>query len=1149
MASHQRVVRLRRTYNQWVANQTLEDYALRFTAKSGRHWSAVRVANTALGAISFLALEAIGAAITLNYGFTNAVTSIAVVSVLIFATGLPIAYYAVKYGVDIDLLTRGAGFGYIGSTVTSLIYATFTFIFFALEAAIMATALELFLGIPLSVGYLVCALIIIPLVVYGITLISLLQVYTQPLWIFLQTLPFVFLAWQGLAPFEEWRSFTGHFGDRAGSFDLMLFGAASAVVFSLIAQIGEQVDFLRFLPRDRRGRHGRWWLSLLAAGPGWILIGALKLLMGSFLVVLAVSAGTPARLALEPTHMYLVAFRHIATPEVAIALTGVFVIVCQIKINVTNSYAGSIAWSNFFSRLTHSHPGRVVWLVFNVVIALVLMELGVYKALEQTLGLYSIVAVAWIGAIFADLVINKPLGFSPPHIEFKRAHLYDVNPVGIGSMGLASALALAAYSGIFGEMAQAMASYIALATSIALAPLIAWATGGRYYIARKAESFVADDGTAPETLNCCICEHGFETEDMAHCPVYSGPICSLCCSLDARCEDDCKKDARVQDQLMGFLEAFLPEAVTTRLRSRLGQYLSIMLVISLTLGGILSIAYFDSDRHAIVGLREGIGTALTQVYFILLIISGVIAWLFVLVHESRKVANEETRRQTSLLMREIRAHSRTDRKLQKAKEAAEAANQAKSRYVIGISHELRSPLNAISGYAQLIQRDPSIPAHRRDAIDVIKNSADHLAGLIEGLLDISKIEAGHLTIYRERFNLHEFLYQIVEMFRLQADAKAINFVYAPCDYLPIYVYGDEKRLRQVLINLLSNAIKWTNRGSVTLGVGYQSQVAEFSVIDTGIGIAKKDLDRIFIPFERVEDPESAGVPGMGLGLAITKLLAEVMGGDIRVDSARGKGSIFKVRLLLSSAQAPLRPTSPQKAISGYEGPMQTVMVADDDPAQRNLVRDFLAPLGFKVLAAPDGKTCLEIAAAEHPDVFLLDISMPGMTGWELARRLRQSGHVAAVIIMISANADERGRDPVHRVFHDDYLTKPFRLSELLDRLQGHLRIEWRTGEREEPPVSGMSSGMAPGMAPGTSAGPSRDIFGSAARPSDESLEMLRQLSRMGHVRAIREKLDDIAAREPQAAAFVDRMRALVKDFDIKRYEKLLEAAEDDDGRT
>lgn len=149
MAKPQRITRIRRDYNQWVANQTLEDYALRFTAKAARRWSAWRVANTALGAISFLALEAIGGTITLGYGATNAIAAIACVAVLIFATSLPIAFYAARYGVDIDLLTRGAGFGYVGSTITSLIYASFTFIFFAIEAAILASTLEVCFGLPL----------------------------------------------------------------------------------------------------------------------------------------------------------------------------------------------------------------------------------------------------------------------------------------------------------------------------------------------------------------------------------------------------------------------------------------------------------------------------------------------------------------------------------------------------------------------------------------------------------------------------------------------------------------------------------------------------------------------------------------------------------------------------------------------------------------------------------------------------------------------------------------------------------------------------------------------------------------------------------------------------------------------------------------
>src|SRR5262245_65960572 len=369
MTAQQRIVRVRRSYNQWVANQTLEDYALRFTAKSARRWSAARVANTAIGAISFLALEAIGCTIALNYGFANSTAAILVVSVIIFGCGLPIAYHAAKCGIDIDLLTRGAGFGYIGSTITSLIYASFTFIFFAIEAVILAAALEMCFGIARPIGYLISAVVIIPLVTYGITLISRFQLWTQPLWIILHILPFAAIAYANPYSFTEWMKFSGEHGDPGGHLDLLLFGTAASVVFSLVAQIGEQVDFLRFLPRDRRTSKLSWWIALLSAGPGWIVLGALKLLPASFLAFFALSHGLSSEQAAEPAHMYLEAFRYVLSqPDMALALTGTFVILSQIKINVTNAYAGSIAWSNLFSRLAHSHPRRVGWVGFDVLV-------------------------------------------------------------------------------------------------------------------------------------------------------------------------------------------------------------------------------------------------------------------------------------------------------------------------------------------------------------------------------------------------------------------------------------------------------------------------------------------------------------------------------------------------------------------------------------------------------------------------------------------------------------------------------------------------------------------------------------------------------------------------------------------------------------
>jgi purine-cytosine permease-like protein len=700
MAVVQRISRVRREYNQFVANETMEDYSLRFTAESARKWSCARVANTALGAISFLALEAIGAAITLGYGFTNAVWAIAVVGTMIFLTGLPISYYAAKYGIDMDLLTRGAGFGYIGSTITSLIYAsfTFTFIFFAIEAVILAMALEMCFGVPLSVGYVLSAMVIIPLVTYGITFISRFQVWTQPLWIVLSLLPAVFIAAKAPAELSGWTAFTGQHGPADARFDLLAFGAAATVAFSLIAQIGEQVDFLRFLPPQRRAGKLRWWAALISAGPGWIVIGALKLLAGSLLAYLALGHGVSAERAVEPTQMYLVGFGYVfPSPELALAVTGLFVLVSQLKINVTNAYAGSIAWSNFFSRLTHSHPGRVVWLVFNVLLALLLMGLGVFHALEQVLGWYSNVAIAWIGALVADLVVNKPLGLSPRHIEFKRAYLYDVNPVGVGAMLIASVSAIAAFAGVFGDTLRALAPFLAFGIAFVTAPAIALATRGRFYSARPHQP-VPHDAAA---LRCCICENSFEPQDMAHCPAYAGPICSLCCSLDVRCEDSCKSDARLPRQLLDALGMFLPASVVGRLNSSLGHYLGVFLLLAGSMGTILYLLYVqvavDAGAQAML-----VRSTLLKVFVVFAFIAGVASWLLVLAHQSRKVAQEESRKQTQLLMHEIEAHKRTDAQLQKAKEVAEAANLAKSRYVTGISHELRTPLNTVLGYAQLL---------------------------------------------------------------------------------------------------------------------------------------------------------------------------------------------------------------------------------------------------------------------------------------------------------------------------------------------------------------------------------------------------------------------------------------------------------------
>ncbi|WP_157218367.1 ATP-binding protein [Flavisphingomonas formosensis] len=1028
----QRIVRARRQYNQWVRNDTLEDYALRFTANKARRWSAGWVANTALGSIAFLACETIGATVTLGYGFANTGIALLIAGVIFLLAGLPICFYGARYGVDMDLLTRGAGFGYLGSTITSALYTSFTFILFAIEAVILSAALNLCFGLPLPIGHIVSALIVLPVAAYGFRRISQLQNWTQPAWLLLQLAPLAYVLSQGSAAFALWSGFEG----QAGGLSLVSIGLALAVFLSLLPQIGEQVDYLRFLPRAQAVGKLRWWAALLATGPGWIVMGAFKILTGSVLAVLALRAGLSAADASNPTALYFMTFQGLTDSRIpAIALTGLFVAICQIKINVTNAYAGSIASSNFFSRLTHRHPGRVIWLVFNVLVALMLMEGGIQTVVERVLALYSNFAVAWFGAVTADLMINKPLGLSPRGIEFRRAHLYDINPVGVGAMLLSLIASTLCFVGLFGPVAAALSPLIGLAFSFLAAPLIAWTTRGRYYIAREAADFAGE----PE-IRCSVCEAAFEPQDMAHCPVYQGAICSLCCTLEARCHDACKVGARVVDQGSALLGRLLPRLIFDAVHRRIVRFLLLYAIIAGAIGIVLILIYYQQAQSGID--PRALGSVLRVVYACLLVLLAFISWYFVLAQESQRAAEDETDRQTMMLIEEIEAHRQTDAELQRAKEVAEAANLAKSRYIVGVSHEIRSPLNTISGYAQLLERDPT---HRpADAVRVIRRSTSHLVNLVDGLLDIARIENGSLRIERNRINLGELLDQIVDMFSLQAAAKGLRFDHDRPPSLPDFVFTDEKRLRQILINLISNAIKYTPVGGASLIVRWRDPVAEFDIVDTGVGIAEPDLERIFEPFERVGNSHVA--PGIGLGLTITRLLAEIMGGHLSVQSQAGSGSIFRLKLFLSSAPAAPDEARTRSRITGYAGPRRRILVTDDDPAHRAMVGDLLEPLGFALDFASEAAGCLERFARKPADLVMLDIAMPGDDGWTTARTLRARHGEEPAILMVSANVHDFQRPRREDDPHDDFLTKPFELDELLDRIGLLLDIDWIRGE-------------------------------------------------------------------------------------------------------
>ncbi|MCA7922447.1 response regulator [Burkholderia cenocepacia] len=1119
----QRIVKVRRDYNAWVGDETLEDYALRFTPRSFRRWSELRVANTAIGAVSFLVLEAIGGSLVVNYGFTNAVWAIAAVSVLIWLTSLPISYYAARYGVDMDLLTRGAGFGYIGSTVTSLLYAVFTFIFFALEAAIMSLALQLYFHISLAIAYVVSSLVVIPIVMFGITLINRLQSWTQPLWLVLFVLPYAAVLWRHSDLIAQWTTFAG-FAPQGRAFSLIAFGQASTVVFALIVQVGEQVDYLRFLPPLTAKNRTRWWFALLSTGPGWIVPGALKMLGGALLAFIALQYEVDAVHATQPTQMYLVAYHLLLDPlglaSWALPAMTLFVIVSQLKINVTNAYAGSLAWSNFFARLTHSHPGRVVWLVFNVMIALLLVEMGVFDAIAKVLSLYANIAIAWIGALFADLVINKPLGYSPRHIEFKRAHLYDVNPVGVGAMLIAAAVAMLAHSGLFGVLAQAMSSFIAFGAAFACAPLLAVLTRGRYYIARTAQP--TGDATS---LRCAICENTFEPDDTAYCPAYGGTICSLCCSLDSRCHDRCKPHARFASQADRALHRVLPGARLGPAALRLIHYASLVLAMLAVLGSVLYLIWAQSAtsmRAAGPSIAHALSGSFLNIFLALSLVGCIAAWWFVLERENRRVTQEESQRQNELLMLEIDAHQKTDAALKRATAAAESANQAKSRYVSGLSHELRTPLNSILGYAQLLlQAKEELTPMRYNAVRTIHRSGEHLLALVDGLLDIARIEAGKLQLNIAKVSLADFVAHLTSMLRPQALEKALAFDVQTVGRLPATVRTDQKCMSQILTNLIGNAIRFTSSGTITLRVSHVLDTLKFEVVDTGPGIPPAELERLFLPFERGEAAHAYD-HGAGLGLTICRLLTQALGGSLEVDSEVGHGTRFVVRLFAPAVDAAAETHAELASIRGYTGARRTILVVDDLDDQRDIVVQLLTPLGFDVAEAASGTDALRWLAMHTADAIIMDISMPLMDGYETSRLISENQLSNAPIVLLSANAFADDRDRASATGCKGYLVKPLQVNLLLDKLAQLLALDWIASD------SGASARPVATQPPTPAVWPR------------ELIEHLHAHLEVGYVQGVIEALDAAREARPGLRDQIDALRSLAERFQLRELEHELD---------
>lgn len=502
-----------------AAEDSLEDYAFRYVPRTFRRWSAGSIGVTALGSIAFLADFSIGASIGIEHGTNNAVLGILFASVTIFLVGLPIAYYAARYNLDLDLIARGSGFGYYGSSITTVIFAVFTCIFFALEGAIMAQGLHIVIAIPLPIGYLISTVVVIPIVIYGMRALERLQFWTTPLWLALALLPLLWVIVSDPGAVSAFVTFTGA-SDGAVSFEAVV--ASAAVCFALTPQLAEQIDVIRAMPPRTRANRRSWWASLLFAGPGWVLFSGIKQVIGVFLAVYLITRVDPdlGKQAAEPVRQFIGLYEAIMPEWLAVSLALVLVVIAQVKINVTNAYSGSLAWSNVYTRLTKTYPGRSVFIFFNLAIALGLMWMDVFSLISFVLSLYANVVMAWLVTIAADIVINKHLlHISPIYPEFRRGMLHDWNPVGLVSVSLASVLSLAAFGGLFGESVRPFSVLIAIGVAVITTPLMALATRGRFYLRRQTDGIAspiidADGNPSGERLRCHVTGYIFERPDM-----------------------------------------------------------------------------------------------------------------------------------------------------------------------------------------------------------------------------------------------------------------------------------------------------------------------------------------------------------------------------------------------------------------------------------------------------------------------------------------------------------------------------------------------------------------------------------------------------------------------------------------------------------
>lgn len=424
-------------------------------------------------------------------------------------------------------------------------------------------------------------------------------------------------------------------------------------------------------------------------------------------------------------------------------------------------------------------------------------------------------------------------------------------------------------------------------------------------------------------------------------------------------------------------------------------------------------------------------------------------------YETAIQKNRELEAIEEKLTYEIECRKKLEADLKIAKETAESANRAKSIFLASMSHEIRTPMNAILGFSQLMLRDLFVTAEQKKRLDIINRSGEHLLSLINDILEISKIEAGKITINTKTFNLHSFLRDIENMFKARVSLKNLRLIFEEADDLLNYIITDEGKLRQIFLNVMSNAVKFTKEGGIAVRVKTEKIEDGYLLVceieDTGVGIEESEIDRLFETFQQTEAGINEG--GTGLGLALSKQFANLLNGDITVKSIVGRGSCFKISIKVQEGnKEDIQEVHFRKKVVKVisEGDSNKILIVDDKPENREYLSEVLKAVGFVVLEAVDGKDAIAKFKAWSPDLILMDMRMPHMDGYEAARQIKAlpKGQDTLIVIVTATAFD----DDLHQLMDagiEDELRKPFKISEVYEVVGKLLNVKYIYEDEKE----------------------------------------------------------------------------------------------------